>query len=750
MIKRIKQKFHNVKLWLKKKWNKTKAIILLILCGTALAAGVEYYTGPEIPEHLKLRCPKEKILFNKEIKEGVVQYLYASEAELPMEENEIHRTKNTQIFKVRGKDKYEGKFFAGEPFYQDVGQRKWFLTEMATTTKDAFIEQTKKTVWKQIFETAYAATTTIYSGFGDGYVYKFGYSGFETWDQVHDAETASAFGYTGDTQDAPAVGETDTDYYIIFRAFFPIETSDLPDDSVISAATFNVYVASKQNDDNDGDDFIRVVQTSQASPDSLGLADYDQCGSVNNPEAGAPDIDIGSISTAVYNTWTLNATGTGWISTSSFTYLGLREGHDALDNAYVGATNTENSINSTFSDYGGNTRDPYLSITFTSAEDADITYGTRSAFDTGYPTHIDIAELSTDKFVVCMADAQDSIREGECRIGTVSGTSITYATPTEFCADVFTVGQDVCKIDSSTFVIVYMDDVDSDNGYVRVGVVDGSNQISYGTAVQISTGDIEYPSCILVDTNTFIVGYNHEGNSDRGSAIACVVSATSTVSCGTVVVFDGGVDQYAKYNACEKLDTDSFICAYEEEDSNDGYIVAGEVSGTSTISMGVKVNYETSNPIRPTLSVLDTDKFVLAYTLWDVVKEGRVIVGTVTGTSTINLGTTTVFESSQVNYTTASVGIDTTHIVIGYSDDEDGGKGKTTYCTVDFTAKTLTVGEPETFDFGFIYYKDAALISSDKIAIAYQDYGTFQDGFVIIGDTPSEAPPEERRIIITE
>jgi len=114
------------------------------------------------------------------------------------------------------------------------------------------------------------------------------------------------------------------------------------------------------SDDNDGDDFITVVQTSQADTASLTTADYDQCGAISNPTEGATRIDIGSITIGAYNSWTLNATGLGWISKTGYTFLGLREGHDAINSAITFGINR---VKFAGSEATGTANDPYLDVT---------------------------------------------------------------------------------------------------------------------------------------------------------------------------------------------------------------------------------------------------------------------------------------------------------------------------------------------------------------------------------------------------
>lgn len=214
------------------------------------------------------------------------------------------------------------------------------------------------------------ATATYYSGAGDGYVAYDDNGGVGvSWATAHDATDGNVADYTG-TQTRVVTGDTlGVNTYYIRRSFFPIDTSGLGDSDVITAATLNLYVnAVPNNGDNDGNDFLTVVQTSQASTSSLTTADYDQAGSVSNPTEGVDTgqrKDISSITNGSTVTFTLNSTGMGWIDKTGVSMFGVREGHDVLNDAYAGADNTFNQVRFATSETTGTSQDPYLSVTYT-------------------------------------------------------------------------------------------------------------------------------------------------------------------------------------------------------------------------------------------------------------------------------------------------------------------------------------------------------------------------------------------------
>jgi hypothetical protein len=153
--------------------------------------------------------------------------------------------------------------------------------------------------------------------------------------------------------------------YQIVRGFLPFDTSDLPNTATITAGVFSVYVTGTADIDNDGDDYIVAVQTSQTSNTELVVGDYDTCGdAITNPTIGSNTSDISGIGSSAYEDFTLTATGRSWISLTSYTKLGLREGHDCLNHAIatsVGYTRIQLST----SEEEGTSQDPKLVVTYT-------------------------------------------------------------------------------------------------------------------------------------------------------------------------------------------------------------------------------------------------------------------------------------------------------------------------------------------------------------------------------------------------
>ena len=360
-------------------FNKKIIIIgsLIITMGVA-SMGVDFWQQYQQRQRLSqeeiLKSPKEKIISYRLVAENdnsLVSYNYISERQaLPetykgLTEDMGKRTSNSQSFlkDVRTLDdgsqaeEYVAKFYAGQAFAQEG--ENWYFVKTATTTPQAFAAQTRLTLVDRIKEffgqRTFAATEIIYAGSQDGYIY---YSSAASWDEAHDAAAGTAvFDYLIEA----FVGggrEWFGNTYTIFRAFFPIDTSSLPDDAVISAAT--LYLTPKMSLlAGNPEDFVVVVQSTQASPLGLVVEDYDQCGTINNPIEGSNRMFNSDIAIETYSPFVLNETGQSWISLTGYTLLGVRHGNDVLD-----LTTLHNEVSFYTSEDDQGTKDPYLEVTY--------------------------------------------------------------------------------------------------------------------------------------------------------------------------------------------------------------------------------------------------------------------------------------------------------------------------------------------------------------------------------------------------
>ncbi len=196
-------------------------------------------------------------------------------------------------------------------------------------------------------------TLTVYSHSADGYVERDMHESWSTTRGHSEGQRFHTLTYIN--------LQSGLDYYIS-RAFLTFDTSSVPDGATVSSAKLWIRPYLKWNNDNDGKDFITVIQSNQQSATTLSGEDYNDCGSLNNPTEGintSERKDITSISTSTYLSLTLNSTGIGWIDKTGYTKLCMREGHDVLDEQ----PDSDNYVRF-YTQENGTSTQPYLEIVY--------------------------------------------------------------------------------------------------------------------------------------------------------------------------------------------------------------------------------------------------------------------------------------------------------------------------------------------------------------------------------------------------
>jgi len=160
----------------------------------------------------------------------------------------------------------------------------------------------------------------------------------------------------------------------------------------------------------------------------------------------------------------------------------------------------------------------------------------------------------------------------------------------------------------------------------------------------------------------------------------CITISGTTLTVGTVAQVEPA--NSGKPTLC-KLDTDKFVCVYEDRTDTDGTARAATISGT-TITFGTAVDYNTTISGYGRVLQVATDKFIIFYcgggtTLY-------CIVGNVSGT-TITFGTEQNLDAS---ITAAGVDYVNSAIVIGTNKFLFVSQSDSYYCTVSGTVVTAS------------------------------------------------------------
>jgi len=319
---------------------------------------------------------------------------------------------------------------------------------------------------------------------------------------------------------------------------------------------------------------------------------------------------------------------------------------------------------------------------------SSISFGTPTVFESAQTDRITSTfDSNENKVVVAYSDAGNS-RRGTAVVGTVSGTSISFGSPVIFLS------ADTREI-SSTFdtsankvVLAYRNLLGNTNyGTAIVGTVSGTS-ISFGTAVVFESAYTTRTSSVFdTNSNKVVIAYSDVANSNYGTAIVGTVSGTS-ISFGSATVFETANAIYI--SAVYEPSAQKVVIAYMDNgNSNYGTAIVGAVSGTS-ISFGTAVVFEAARTEEISIGLnTSTNTVVISYADFGNLEYGTVITGTVSGNS-ISFGDPLVYESNEVTYTSVAFDSSSGKIVLSYRDDTNSGYGHAAVFQSAYNSTNLT------------------------------------------------------------
>lgn len=398
--------------FLKKLRGKGKIIVVLsffiFLAVAGMAVWMSVAKSETIPQGLKLKAPKEKILKHEIIRDircdkngkcqdydEIVKYIYVSEKEAKeqmlgevlsdsaLQNNHVDLSKknlketsrdyNVQNFKLDD-SKTLSIFYVGEPFVKEKATGKWFYSGVATTTTDAFKQQKQLTLLdrvRSLFQgSALADAGVYYPDPGDpGLTTMDGgwesSAGQQSWSTTCGLTTAPLWGNTATYLRPIGVRARTTGFEYLNRSKFGFDTSNIGS-GIIDSATFSLYIiGSTQNADIANSLQFGVYSASPASHTTLLTTDFDGMGT-NLWSSTTPT--VASISAGAYIDFSLNSTGLAGIQKHGITEIGTRSVRDAILTAPTGMADylIDCYINASSADEFGITQDPKLTVVYTS------------------------------------------------------------------------------------------------------------------------------------------------------------------------------------------------------------------------------------------------------------------------------------------------------------------------------------------------------------------------------------------------
>ena len=354
------------------------------------------------------------------------------------------------------------------------------------------------------------------------------------------------------------------------------------------------------------------------------------------------------------------------------------------------------------------------------------TLGSAVDFETGTTELTQVAyDAANDKVVITFQEGGRS----QAIVGTVSGTSISFGTPVIWDSGSQT--QVVAPISydaaSEKLLIAYRNPNDSGRGYARVGTVSGTS-ISFGTAVEFESAScVPFASVYDTGSEKVIIAYRRVTDNNRGYAVTATVSGTS-VSFGTPVKFSSGNSGVYTSIAYDATSNKTVIVWTDSDHPTQLRYRVATVSGTS-ISYGTAGNVHTFSA-GPTHSAVTFDdvnnKFAAVFKDLDNSNYGSAVLGTISGTDMVWDATPTVFNSGSSEYMKMTFDSNAGKVVIFFRDGSDGDASK--LAVGEISGSTISFGslvEVGTRAFETSLAFDS---TSNVVVIAYRDLNDGNDG----------------------
>ncbi len=353
----------------------------------------------------------------------------------------------------------------------------------------------------------------------------------------------------------------------------------------------------------------------------------------------------------------------------------------------------------------------------------DDGFSGESTFNAATSSRIGVAVLNSTSFVVAYTDEGNS-EYGTAIVGTVSGGSLSWGSESVFNT-ASTYWLSVCALSDTSFVVVYMDAGNSFYGTGIAGTVSGGNSLSWGSEAifnNANTGDINIAA---LSGTAVVVAYSDAGNSSYGTAAVGTVSG-SALSWGSESTFNS---VSTSYTAVAAPSSSSVVVAYRDGGTNFGTAIAATVSGNS-LSWGSASTFNTDDTSSIGASALPgTNNIVIAYSAGMMSSQGAAIVATVSGGS-LSWGGASVFNSAGTSYVSVTA-LSANDFVVAYSDSGNSNHG--TLIKGAESGGSLSWGEESVFNAAYTEEIGAGALSGTDFAVAYKDGGNSNHGMAIVG-----------------
>ena len=599
-----------------------------------------------------------------------------------------------------------------------------------------------------------------------------------------------AYNNAGDSGHGYAIVGTVSGTSISFGSAAEFENAVISDPAITFDSSNNKVVIAYRDEGNSNYGTAIVGTVSGTSISYGSAAVYE---SANASETGIAFDSSNNKVVIVYQDGGNSDYGTAIVGTVSSTSIsfGSAAVFESANSVYIAATfdSNSNKVVVAYSD-GGNSF--YGTAIVGTVSSTSISFGSATVFESANSQYIAATfDSNSNKVVITYRDSGNS-NYGTAIVGTVSGTSISFGSPTVFENGNSQYISATFDSNSNKVLVAYRNYTNSEYGTAVVfqnastsenlttenfigtsahsaadgakvlvntqGAVDenqsgltagqtffvdknGALQLttnvsaSLATAVVFEAAATKVPDvCFDTTNNRIVVAYQDDANSDYGTAIVGTVASDGSISFGTPVVFESAATGSQGLGIEHDSNSNKVVIAYNDSgNSNHGTAIVGTVdSSDNSISFGSATVFNSGNTSSPDV-IFDSNSNKIVITYRDDANGyyGTAIIGTVSGTS-ISFGSEAVFESAETNYISGVFDSTNNKIVIAYNDGNDSGKGKAVVGTVSGTS--ISYGTVVTFENADTRWTSLAHDSSnEKTVIAYHDSGNSDYPTAIVG-----------------
>ena len=363
--------------------------------------------------------------------------------------------------------------------------------------------------------------------------------------------------------------------------------------------------------------------------------------------------------------------------------------------------------------------------TLTEAVGTPVQFEAATSYDQG------IAYDSTNnKVVICYRDDGNS-SYGTAIVGTVSGDSISFGTAVVFESAYSDYFAPVFDSSNGKIVVAYRDLGNSSQGTAIVGTVSGTS-ISFGSPTVFETGATTYVSTSFDSSANKVVIVYRDGSDNYGKAIVGTVSDTS-ISFGSTATFSSATTSHM--SVAYDVANNKHVVGYY---ASSGNAKVGTVSDTS-ISFGSAAEFETGQTIQ-TNAVYDSknEKVHMFYVDGGDSDYGKARIGTVSGTSISFTGQSTFYNSGQISWLGASFNSTVDKITLSFRTS-----GNVLYViAVTPSASSYSFGSAFTIDSTISNGRTPNVhdVAAQKTVLAYSDGADSNKGTAAVYTAPGDVP----------